>query len=377
MRFGGNDAAGLLEFEGELELRDQFKTVRTEGWDTLNQEPLQIEAEEPSIKSNGDLAGPDLADKQGVEARVLRHGGKAVDDERQAWANAALLKDRLARTRGRIRIHGCKGICPGDLIKLDGFGRRLNGPVFVAGIRQEYGDNGWTTDIEFGLPPQWFAQSVRVEAPLAAGLLAGVHGLQVATVTQIEDDPGGEHRIRIRMPAVDNKAPGAWARLATLDADNKRGAFFLPEPGDEVIAGFINDDPRDAVVLGMLHSRKNAAPFKAAKNNPEKGFVSREQLKLLFQEEDKSITLETPGGNKIILSDQNGGLQLTDQHGNSITLDSKGITLKSGQNKDVIIEAQKDLKAKATMNLELQANINAQLKANAMTEIKGNLVNIN
>jgi len=50
---------------------------------------------------------------------------------------------------------------------------------------------------------------------------------------------------------------GIWARISTLDAGKQRGTFFRPEIGDEVIVGFLNDDPRYPVVLGMVNSSAN------------------------------------------------------------------------------------------------------------------------
>jgi uncharacterized protein involved in type VI secretion and phage assembly len=94
-----------------------------------------------------------------------------------------------------------------------------------------------------------------------------VQGLQFGLVTQIENDPDGEFRIQVRLPVIDLQSPGIWARVATLDAGQDRGTFFLPEIDDEVIVGFVNDDPRDAVVLGMLHR----LPFRPAPIIRKKG----------------------------------------------------------------------------------------------------------
>lgn len=364
----------VLEFEGELEVRDQFPQRQMKAWDYTNQALLEIDAEEPNIKTNGNLPGPDIAGHNGEAPKIRRHGGKVVEDELRAWADAALLRDRLSRTRGRVRFKGDASIKPGHLLLLQGFGDRFNGPVFAAGVRHEMYGGSWTTDVEFGLSPQCFAHSAKVEAPPAAGILPAVSGLQYGTVTQIEDDPNGDFRIKVRLPIVDDQAPGVWARLATLDAGANRGTVFYPEVDDEVIVGFVNDDPREAVVLGMLHSSKQKAPFAPEKKNKVKGYRSREGLGIAFQEEDKSITLETPGGNKLAISDKDKGLVLSDQHGNSITMNKDGLTLKSA--KDVKIEAQNNLQTKATSAWQAQGT-QVQLKGNAVTEIKGNPVNIN
>ena len=84
--------------------------------------------------------------------------------------------------------------------------------------------------------------------------------MQIGVVTRLKNDPDGENRIMVRIPVIHKDDEGAWCRVSFLDAGNERGMFFLPEIGDEVIVGFINNDPRHGVVLGMLNSRAKPAP---------------------------------------------------------------------------------------------------------------------
>ena len=93
-----------------------------------------------------------------------------------------------------------------------------------------------------GQGPEWFAEQFEVQKPPAAALIPAISGLQTAVVTQLENDPKGEHRIMVKMPVISTSDEGIWARIATLDAGDTRGSFFLPEIGDEVVVGFLNDD---------------------------------------------------------------------------------------------------------------------------------------
>ena len=84
-------------------------------------------------------------------------------------------------------------------------------------------------------------------------------------IHQRTDKREGNHRIQVRLPFVaqtptGTQSEGIWARLSTLYAGDKRGFVFRPEIGDEVIVGFINNDPNDAIVLGATHSNKYPAP---------------------------------------------------------------------------------------------------------------------
>jgi len=179
------------------------------------------------------------------------------------------------------------------------------------------------------------------------------------------------------------------ARLATLDAGKDRGTYFRPEIGDEVVIGFLGDDPRYPVILGQCNSGAKRSPLAAKDDNHLKGYVSREKLKLTFDDDKKIIGLETPAGNKITLSEDAKGIVLCDQNNNKITLDDKGITIESA--KDLIFKAAKDVKLSGT-NTEFTAQgsfkasgtgsaelSGAQTKINgdATTVIKGGIVQIN
>ncbi len=136
---------------------------------------------------------------------------------------------------------------------------------------------------------------------------------------------------------------GVWARVATLDAGDQRGTVFRPEKDDEVVLGFFHADPAQPVVLGMLHSSAKAPPITPTDDNDEKGLVSRSKVALRFDDKKKVAILETPGGNRLTLSDDDGGIKLEDQNGNSIVLNRDGIALASGK-KAVTIKAKSDLR---------------------------------
>jgi len=161
-----------------------------------------------------------------------------------------------------------------------------------------------------------------------------------------------------------------------------RGAFFRPEVDDEVIVGFINDDPRDAVVLGMLHSSAKPAPIVASEENNEKGFITKSELKILFDDDTKIITIITPNENMVELSDDGGSITLSDENGNSVLMDSSGITLNSDG--DINITAGGDVNVDGTnINITASSSVacegssGADFKSSGATTIEGSIVQIN
>jgi uncharacterized protein involved in type VI secretion and phage assembly len=218
-------------------------------------------------------------------------------------------------------------------------------------------------------------------APPAGNLLARAPGLQIGVVVSNED-PDGEHRVRVRMPTVSSEDDGVWARVASLDAGDDRGFFFRPELGDEVVLGFLDEDPRHAVILGMLHSSAKAAPLTGSDDNHEKVFKSRAGMRVHFNDDTKVLSIDTPAGNSIVLSEDDKSLILADQNNNKITMNADGIsiesqkavTLKSGT--ELGLESGTSFSAKGGTELKLEG-ASAELSSSATTKVSGGLVQIN
>ncbi|MFN6570936.1 type VI secretion system tip protein VgrG [Dendronalium sp. ChiSLP03b] len=380
----------LLEFEAEMDARSQYKAVKAQAWSYADQALLEVEGKEPTLNEQGNLSGQQLAGVIALQAWELRHSGWLQDQELQAWADAQLLKSRLSKIQGRVKTRGYPDARPDALIKLEGVGKRFNGLAYVSGIRHELIDGAWFTHMQLGLGSQWFYQEAEIVDRPASGMLPGVNGLQIGVVVQLQGDPNSEDRILVKVPTLNPKAEGIWTRIATLDAGNNRGSYFRPEIGDEVVLGFLNDDPRDPIVLGMLNSSAKPAPLPTADTNHHKGFFTRSQIKVTFDDENKAIALETPGGNKIIISDADKGITLADQNGNILTMNDSGINIKSP--KDITLEATGKLTLKASQDtniegLNVNAKASAQFKAqgstgaevstSAIAILKGSLVQIN
>jgi Rhs element Vgr protein len=375
--------ATLLELDAEIDARTQTGGVRALAWDPSGQSLLDVSATDPQWSGNGNLTAGKLSGAAGRKADLLWHGGTLASDELQALADGAMLRARLAASHGRVRFPGVTAVKPGSLLTLSKLSDRFNGTVYVTGVRHEFGAGNWTTDAEFGLSRETHAERVPMSHLPAAGLAPAVHGLQVGVVTELTGDPDKEHRIRVKVPLAGMDEQGVWARVATLDAGDQRGMVFRPEKKDEVVLGFFHGDPGQPVVLGMLHSSAKAPPITPTDDNDQKCYVSRSKVALRFDDKKKVAILETPGGNRLTLSDDDGGITLEDQNGNTIVMNKDGIALTSGK-KAVTIKAKSDLKVEA-MNAEIKATSGATVKGTSKAEIsssgqltvKGSMVMIN
>jgi len=381
----------IMEFEAEMDARDQWKKVEARAWDYAGQRLFNADTTDASgFGEPGNISGGDLAGAVSPDTFEMHHSGYLLEQELQDWADGLMLRSRLAKTRGRIRVTGFSGINPGDMARLDGVGDRWNGNIYVTAVRQDITAGSWDTQIQWGLDPERYAETYKsIDDRQAAGLIGSVHGLQIGVVVQLGNDPDGEFRILVKVPVIDNDAQGLWTRVASLDAGSSRGAFFMPEIGDEVIVGFINDDPRHAVVLGMLHSSAKAAPITPDDANNEKGITTRSQMRVHFNDQTNTITIDTPAGNSIQLDEQGTKIEIVDQNSNKVTMDPSGITvdspvditIKAGANLTISAAASLSISAasvsvKADGNLDVEGAL-VKMAAQGITEISGSIVKIN
>lgn len=374
--------ATMLAFDGEIDARDQLKKITAYSWNAGDQELIETEAADANVNLNGNLSKNELSEIINLGNLKLKHGGQLNTDQLQKWADAKAKIQELARNRGRVRFIGIPQVKPDTIIKLEGVGNRFNGNAYITGVRHEIADGTWTVDAQFGLDPKWFSETYNVNSQPAAGLVAAVQGLQTGIVTQLQEDPEGEDRILVNIPIIDATSEGIWARVATLDAGESRGSFFRPEVGDEVIVGFINNDPNYAVVLGGVNSSSKPAPLAASDDNHEKGFVTRSGIKLLFNDEKSSVTIKTPAGRIVVIDDDAEEIKIDDAGANSIILNTDGIEISSSA--DINIKATGDLNLEGT-NVNIKANAEfkaeggagAELSTSAVAVLKGSLVQIN
>ncbi|BAY80003.1 hypothetical protein NIES25_64910 (plasmid) [Nostoc linckia NIES-25] len=330
----------IYEFEMSADIRHQYASVESTAWDVKTQSISPPQKAKNVSLSQGNLKAEELAKAIGADKYQLIGSGELDEQEKQIWADAKLLKSRLSMFNGRLKVPGFADVKPGEVMEITGISKRFNGKTLVTAIRHQVNEQGWQTDIQFGLSAEFFAQQNHniIDIP-AAGLVPAIHGLQIGIVDNYQDDRDKQFRVKVRIPSIE-KDGIIWARLASLEAGNERGIFFRPELGDEVILGFINDDPRQAIILGAVHSEKNALPpgFAVTQENNKKGIVTKKALKILLDDENKLIELSTPKGNILKLSEEGKGINLTDENGNAITMNDKGLKIQSTE--DIAIEGK-------------------------------------
>jgi uncharacterized protein involved in type VI secretion and phage assembly len=159
------------------------------------------------------------------------------------------------------------------------------------------------------------------------------HGVYPALVTDIKD-PDKQGRVKVSLPWLpDTDGAGCelWARLATFMAGNNRGSWFVPDVDDEVLLAFEAGELRRPYVIGALWNGQDAPPenMDGSGQNNKKVLRSRNGVKVTLDDQSgqETLLLETPGGQKVTLKDGPGEVLIEDSNGNSVKLESAGITI--------------------------------------------------
>lgn len=373
----------LIRLQIETNGKDRFAKIATQAWNFSSQEADSAEAETGADDYKiGTVDNKSMASQMGNDTQTIHLlSGQTAPDAMEMFGKARAMRNDLSRMTGKMTSSGYAAIFPLDNVNIEAVGSPFSGTALVSSVIQEFSSSGWETTLGLGLNPEPFHERFsNIDYPGADGLIPAVPGLQVAIVDALEGDPQSEERIRIKL--MGSQETPIWARVSLPDAGDGRGVVFMPELGDEVIVGFLGGNPSEGVVLGMLHSSGKASPIPKSDDNNIKGIVTREGLRLEFDDEGKQVTVSTPGGNSVKISDDDKGIKLQDQNGNKLTLDQGGITLESA--KDVTIKAQGDVKIEGT-NINLKANAQLVAKGSASAEIssggntvvKGAVVQIN
>ena len=382
----------ILEFDGEMDPRVESSMVRVETWNFKTQDVDTSESGDEDCEKDVDEENKERqstadSDKKAAEqfgyTWTIASPALVEGEVAKSIARTKKLRQCLSKIKGTVKFIGTTKLLPASFVKIEGMGKKFDGKAFATNIQHEFSDGCWITTATLGWDEKLFTeQTSPAHANSPTGQVSTIQGLHIGKVSGIEDKDG-EYRVKVKLPMVDKASEGMYARVATMDAGKDRGTFFRPELDDEVVIGFMSDDPANPVILGCLHSSNLKSPLEPEKDNHKKGYVSRSAIKLLFDDDRKSLTIETPGKRVFQLDDRDETVSLKDDFGNKIVMEKTGITIESTG--DIIMKAGKQFTATAQTQLGLKGNSGAKLEgsgpvtvqSSANTIVKGSVVMIN
>jgi uncharacterized protein involved in type VI secretion and phage assembly len=143
-------------------------------------------------------------------------------------------------------------------------------------------------------------------------------GLRVGTV---KGDPDGQGRLLVNFHGFPNGPESAWAPVVTPLAGPSRGAFFMPEPGDEVMVAFEQGDFDHPYIIGFVWDGVHHPP-ETDRHNRVIVTPGKHELRFEDAEGSKKIVIKSSGGHTVTLDDSTGQEKVVvkSNSGHSITL---------------------------------------------------------
>jgi phage protein D/phage baseplate assembly protein gpV len=292
--------------------------------------------------------------------------GEQVSDHLEGAALAKSILQQLLEGlyEGTGSCIGLPQLRAGDMIEIQGVGKRFSGKYRLRRVTHTIDDGGYRTTFEVAQRYTTnLLQSLRnkLNDSPAPNRQNRIEGIMVATVKNNINDPERLGRVQVSFPELSDGNFSRWARVATFMAggslSDSWGGYFLPDVGDEVFVAFEHGDINRPVVVGSVWNGKARPPEANKDQNARKMIRTKTGMQILFDEtsgqeclsiQDKpgnsitlrsarnaeSLTIKDKAGATIKLNAQPSEerLTITDKAGSSITMDSK-----TG---DVIIEAK-------------------------------------
>ncbi len=163
---------------------------------------------------------------------------------------------------------------------------------------------------------------------------SAIHACHLAKVVSVQD-PDNLARVKVKLLTIDGDGDAEiWARVAVPFAGSSRGALFIPDVDDEVLVSFLAGDSRFPIVVGGLWNGGAKPPEQFGGDRVDRWTITgKAGTRIAIVEQSSGtakIEFKTPNGVTGTLTDESGGsIKFEDTGGNSITIDSQGITLQA------------------------------------------------
>lgn len=392
------NGGGTLSFEAHLDSNNQYDKIQLEGRDSFSEEVFTKSGADPNEVVTNTKNNAKIISKKSSPSELNVNLPYDVDaNELKVLADALTKVSRLQRVSGRTKFKGVLEIDLDTVVALSGFGNRFDGNVYVSAVSHQIEEGRIFTDIEFGLKEDFFTPKNIFDRNQLVNSITGLH---LGKVLQIHNDPNNQYRIKVELPILNDLGNGIWAKLTQpYTGGGNGGTFFIPEVGAQVVVSFVGNDSRHPVVLGCLYNDSMKPYQSIEEENNFKAFVTKNDLKIQFDEGEKEIMISTPGGNEITLNDENSEITIKDSSNNQIKASSSGIDLRSSGKLN--IDASDGISISSGGNITVDAKINnlslkgnnissnatskfavdavsaMNLSSSGIAEIKGSIIKIN
>lgn len=332
-----NDNIAL--YRTELRVDNQFnpESVSINYWDVKTQKLSQPAKASSAKLGRQSLSVDDVQTVSGSKWEIA-FSHPLVSEEAISLAQSILNYQRISSVKGTFEVEGDAAYRPGDILDLSGFGQSFDGEGIITVVSHSIDQQtGWKTQLSLGELP---------ENDNSASLIDGLH---IGIVDKYKKDSESFDRIPVKIPALNLANNVLWARLGKPYASKDSGFCFYPEPGDEVIISFFDNDPCYPVILGAMHNPKNTSPVELNEKNNLKGLIVKNQ-------KNQQQLLIDSGENKLIIGAGDNQLSLQ-------------------QDKDVELSGKNNITVTAKA-VKVDASNSVSLSGKSGVDIKGSKINL-
>jgi uncharacterized protein involved in type VI secretion and phage assembly len=138
------------------------------------------------------------------------------------------------------------------------------------------------------------------------------------------NDPEQMGRVQIQVPSILETSESIWAARCSLLAGKSKGAYFMPEPGDEVLVAFEQGDPRQPIVIGSLWNGTDKPPAAEGANPPDSVIAIQSKAQHAF------VIRDAPG--------PLGGVEIRSASGAFISVNNAAITIINGNGASIVLQ---------------------------------------
>ncbi len=237
------------------------------------------------------------------------------------------------------------------------------------------------------------------------------HGIVLGKVTDsYNSSKPGMIRVEYYLKAG-GTATNDWMRYMTPYAGKESGYFFMPEKGTTVVVAFDHGKRSCPVALGCLWTAKTPIPKESANaENSVKKILTKGGNQIIFNDKSgkEEIEVETKGGLKIQMADENENITIQNKNGKTllkidgksgcikleaekklelsvggksqITIDSSSVKIKNGS---LDFSADQSIKLKGQTadlsgsSVNVKADGSLKLEASGVVQLKGSMAKIN
>jgi uncharacterized protein involved in type VI secretion and phage assembly len=148
-------------------------------------------------------------------------------------------------------------------------------------------------------------------------------------------DPMLHGRVRASVPDVLGDVSSVWALPCLPFAGKNVGFYAVPPVGAEIWIEFEAGDPGRPILAGSLWPETSETPPEALEPQSGRVLVKTGGGSVVISggnSKQGGITLQTAGGQTLLLRDGPGFVEIQDSHGNSLRMETSGITVNSPAN---------------------------------------------